>query len=439
MLRRFIIWFGNWLLGTPADSVGATVVPELAPPHVETATRPQRAPDATPAPPDPRRQMARIIAAFDSVHPVRQRRDLHGRDDKLEALFEAVLFNRQHAIIHGARGSGKTSLAQVFGDYADQQSAVVIYAACEASASFADLLRPYFDFLPDSCVPFSETANFEQNRQALSGAFGPREVVDFLSRLSPERQIIMIFDEFDRVQNAEVDQQVATLMKLLSDAQVPVQLLVVGIAHTLDDLIGCHPSLRRHLMSIPIGRISQRNVIDLINSGATRARIAFDDAVKTQIVTLACGSPYHAQLFCYVSAIEAAKSGADTVDLAVLQKGLRRACEAWGMLNQDDHDRFVALAAASPADAARAELAAREAASKDCLLPDEATAALLGDALVPGGSAGKFVFRDSTAPQFLLAMVALERARTNTAADGGTDASDPGEAELSPLPLPIAV
>jgi hypothetical protein len=439
MLRRFIIWFGNWLLGTPADSVGAAVVPELAPLRAETPVRPQRSPDASAAPPDPRTAMTRIIAAFDSAHPVRQRKDLHGRDDKLEALFEAVLFNRQHAIIHGARGSGKTSLAQVFGDYADQRSAVVIYAACEASASFVDLLRPYFTFLPDSCVPFSEKANFERNREALSGAFGPREVVDFLSRLSAERQVIMIFDEFDRVQNSDVDQQIATLMKLLSDAQVPVQLLIVGIAHTLDDLINCHPSLRRHLMSIPIGRISQRDVIELIDSGAARARIAFDEAVKTQIVTLACGSPYHAQLFCYVAAIEATKAGSDTVDLAILRKGLERACEAWGMLNQDDHDRFLALATASAGDAARAELAAREAAGKDSLRPDAATAELLGDALVPGGGAGRSVFRDSTAPQFLLTMMALERARANAKADGTSDGSDPDDGNLPSLPLSIAV
>ena len=441
MLRRLFVLLGNWLLARPPVLVVAPAVPEPHLPQDEALARSQRSPQPKPALSDPRRAMARVIAAFDSAHPVRQRKDLHGRDDKLEALFEAVLLNRQHAIIHGARGSGKTSLAQVFGDYADQQSAVVIYAACEASATFAELLRPYFAFLPDSCVPFSEKANFEQNRQALSGAFGPREVVDFLSRLSPERQIILIFDEFDRVEDSQVDQQVATLMKLLSDAQVPVQLLVVGIAHTLDDLISCHPSLRRHLMSIPIGRISQGNVIDLIDSGAARAGIAFDEAVKTQIVTLACGSPYHAQLFCYVAAIEATKSGSNTVDIDILQKGLRRACEAWGMLNQDDHDRFLALAGATAADAARGELAAREAAGKDSLSPDEATAELLGDALVPSGSAGRFVFRDSTAPQFLLAMVALERGRASAGARTGkaTDVSDSDDGELPPLPLSIAV
>jgi len=107
MLRRFIVWLSDWLLGRPSDSVGPVALPEQGPPCVEPPARPPRSRDV---PPDPRTAMLRIITAFDSAHPVRQRKDLHGRDDKLELLFEAVLFNRQHAIIHGARGSCTTRL-----------------------------------------------------------------------------------------------------------------------------------------------------------------------------------------------------------------------------------------------------------------------------------------------------------------------------------------
>lgn len=437
MLKAFIDWLGTWLLGAQPQPVGPIIQPSA-----EDACEPAAAAMPTPLPPvrvrSPRQNhIARIIAAFDCAHPVRQRKDLHGREDKLDRLFDAVLFNRQHAIIHGARGSGKTSLAQVFGDYADQQSAVVIYAACEPMTSFAELMRPYFAFIPDSCVPFSEKAHFERDKQALANDFGPRELVDFLSRLSPERQIIMILDEFDRVENPLIDHQVATLMKLLSDAQVPVQLLVVGIAHTLDDLIDCHPSLRRHLVPIPIGRISQQDVMKLIEAGSKIARIDFDDLVKARIVALACGSPYHAQLFCYVSAIEAVKHHREAVDTDTFHAGLRRACEGWGMLNERDHEHFTVLAGGRPADVARVELGAREAAAKDGLSPDAATAQLLGEALTPVGGEGRAVFRDSTAPQFLLAMIALERVRASEEANETDPSSMADDAEEPPLPIAI--
>jgi len=433
MLKTIIDWFGTWLLGARPQPVGPPVQPVR---EHDRAPVPPPPPSPARARPPRRNDISRIIAAFDCAHPVRQRKDLHGRQDKLDTLFDAVLFNRQHAIIHGARGSGKTSLAQVFGDYADQQSAVVIYVACEPTVSFAELMRPYFNFIPESCVPFSEKAHFERDKQALSGDFGPRELVDFLSRLSPERQIIMILDEFDRVENPLIDRQVATLMKLLSDAQAPVQLLIVGIAHTLDDLIDCHPSLRRHLVPIPIGRISQRDVMKLIEAGSEIARIRFDEVVKARIVALACGSPYHAQLFCYVSAIEAVKHNTDTVDLDIFHLGLRRACQAWGTLNERDYEHFATLVGGSAADVARVELAAREAAARDELSPDAATTQLLGDALAPIGET-RAMFRDSTAPQFLLAMIALERVRASGDATVAAPSSEVDDRDDPPLSIAV--
>ena len=352
---------------------------------------------------------ARIIEAFDSAHPVRQRQDLHGRDDKLDTLFEAVLFSRQHAIIHGARGSGKTSLAQVFGDYADQQGAVVIYTACESTTSFAELIRSYLMFIPESAVPFAEKALFARERAALPADFGPREVVDLLSRLAPDSQTILILDEYDRVESDVVNGQVATLMKLLSDARVPVQVLLVGIARTLDELIRCHPSLRRHLVPIPIGRISRDDTVRLIDRGAARAGIRFDDDAKAEIAAISCGSPYHVQLFCYVAAIEAARAGRAEVDRATTRSGMARAFGVWALLNPDDAALFEAMIADPALPTATVLDVAREAAVHDCFQGDEAVAGLFGAAVRPDGkAAARWHFRDGAAPQFLLAKFAAE-------------------------------
>ena len=357
-----------------------------------------------------RNTTARIIEAFDSAHPVRQRQDLHGRDDKLDTLFEAVLFSRQHAIIHGARGSGKTSLAQVFGDYADQQGAVVIYTACESTTSFAELIRSYLMFIPESAVPFAEKALFARERDALPANFGPREVVDLLSRLAPDSQTILILDEYDRVESDAVNGQVATLMKLLSDARVPVQMLLVGIARTLDELIRCHPSLRRHLVPIPIGRISREDTLKLIERGATRAAIRFDDAAKAEIAVISCGSPYHVQLFCYVAAIEAVRAGQAEVDLSTTRSGMARAFGVWALLNPDDAELFEGMIADPSLPAATVQRVAREAAVNDCFQADETVAELFGAAVRPDGkAAARWHFRDGAAPQFLLAKFAAEQ------------------------------
>lgn len=352
-----------------------------------------------------RNATARIVEAFDAAHPVRRREDLYGRADKLDSLFEAVLFSRQHAIIHGARGSGKTSLSQIFGDYADQKGSIVLYTACEAHASFAELIKPYIAFIPDSCVSLGSKAAFSEARERLSADLTPRAVVDFLSCLVPDCQIILIFDEFDRVTDAGVNDQVATLMKLLSDARSPVQLILVGIARTVDEIIFAHPSLRRHLVPIPIGRISPEDVRALIDTGAARAGMQFSEDSKAEIVAVSCGSPYHAQLFCYVAAIEAARRERDLIDLQLTRVGLQRAFETWSSLNQDDAELFRALAARSEEDVRLVRAAAREAATHDCLRGEGEGVRLLGPALRQDHDAARFYFRDSAAPQLLLAML----------------------------------
>ncbi|WP_181814661.1 ATP-binding protein [Sphingomonas aracearum] len=362
---------------------------------------------------DQHQAVARVIAAFDAAHPIRQRSKLHGRADKLEELFNAVLLGRQHALVYGARGSGKTSLAQIFGDHADQRGAVVIYTACEASTNFSELIAPYLGHIPPSCVPLQERGHFERWVAQVENASTPRVVVDALAPLLPDRQIIFIFDEFDRVEDAHVANQVATFLKLLSDAQLPVSVLIVGIADTLDELLQCHPSLRRHMAPIPIGRIADEDIAAIIDDGAGRASVVFDAASRAEIVRVARGSPYHAQLFCYVAALEAVQRRDSRIDLPLLIGSLDRAFATWELLNPDDAALFRSAVARSAPDLTLIEDAARSAAMHDSFAASPPVAALLGESLRQAGRAGnRLAFRDAVAPQMLLALIAIERAKT---------------------------
>jgi hypothetical protein len=195
-------------------------------------------------------------------------------------------------------------------------------------------------------------------------------------------------------------------------------LLIVGIAHTMDELIRCHPSLRRHLVPIPIGRISREDTYALIDTGARRARVSFDEESKAEIASISCGSPYHVQLFCYVAAIEAVRRDTDVVNLTTTRVGLRRACNTWGMLNAEDLELFQALATAEAQTVRLVECAARSAAVQDYVHTDERTASLLGAALRRDEQReGCYYFRDGAAPQFLLALISLQRAEDSTVSD----------------------
>ncbi|WP_198527010.1 ATP-binding protein [Sphingomonas sp. Ant20] len=77
----------------------------------------------------------RIADTFDAARPVRTRGELFGRAVELDHLLAATLDFHQHAVIHGARGSGKTSLVRVLGEHADESG-----ASC--SISRANRMRP---------------------------------------------------------------------------------------------------------------------------------------------------------------------------------------------------------------------------------------------------------------------------------------------------------
>ena len=150
------------------------------------------------------RKARALSVAFDAIHPVARQPDLHGRDEQLEMLFETVLQNGSHAVIHGQRGSGKTSLARMFGYHADRKNAVVIYSAAESSANFAELFGTLVEQLPTSCVRHFDWEEWRRLNSLLKENFRPRPLVELLSQVSPANQVIYILDEFDRIIDSKV-------------------------------------------------------------------------------------------------------------------------------------------------------------------------------------------------------------------------------------------
>ena len=432
-LRGLSRWLESSRRSEPAFEPQPSYEPSYAPPQPAApsydfprAAAPAAAPAFAPDPASERNDEVMdarrdaLTQAFNPSHPVQRRNELCGRDDKLAALFEAILNQKKHAIVHGARGSGKTSLVRVFGDYADQRNVVVIYMACEAESSFGDLMRHYVRYVPTTSMAMDAVDAFEAGVDALDETSRPRQFVELLTSIT-NCQIIFILDEFDRVTDRHVQSEVATFMKLLSDAAVPVQLLIVGIARSVADIIDCHPSLRRHLTAIAIGRISREDLGLLIDQGAARSGIGFDPAARDLIIRTACGSPYHARLFCHHAGMVAIERGASVVDIGAGLAGLSDALEEWGRLNEADSLLFRRLTETAPAMRRRLADIARVAAIGDGFTRGSVadtseedlhlTGALEGALVSDVRDISRRIFRDSLAPQFLLVEIELANAR----------------------------
>lgn len=382
-------------------------------------------------PAEPRRggdRRAMALRAFDPVHPVKDRGELCGRDDELESLSTAVLEQGKHAIIHGARGSGKTSLVQVFGVQADEAGAVVIYLAAEAGVSFGELLAAYLRFVPEAALTLEGRAGLATRAEELKRAVRSQEMVELL-QAGLIRRLVLVLDEFDRVTDSQVQNELATFMKLVSDTRAPVQFVVVGIARSVEEIIEHHPSLRRHLVATPVRRLAEDGLRRLVDRGAEQCGLAFAPAAVDLIARIASGSPYHARLFALEAALAALKAEAETVGVRQVRDGLARAIADWSRLNVEEHAYFAPLvqqrpelrsslveAAEAAARAGEAQTPARAASRK------KAETALLDDVR-------RRLSLDSLAPQFLLAMLEL------AAADDHAGAPD---VRPAPAPSPAA-
>ncbi len=352
---------------------------------------------------------AKVARTFDSAHPVRTRSELFGRAHELDALLSATLDFGQHAIIHGARGSGKTSLVRIYGDHADGQGAIVIYMACEPGASFAELVRPYLRALPAAALVAEERARFRDGLAALPEAFGPRAFVDLVAE-RVTGSVVLIFDEFDRITHPHVKAEMAAAMKLLSDSLASMLFMLVGIAHNVADVIDCHPSLRRHMRVVSLGRIEPNSVKALIDAGEASTGLTFEDGARAVVTRASCGSPFHVRMFCHHAAIAALARGSSSVSSGDARSGLHSAILQWAAMNSADAQNFMSLVERE-ALLSEIERIAYAAALGDRLPADIGNArALLGDTLMAENGTQAFVFRDSVAPQFLIAYVILAEA-----------------------------
>lgn len=371
---------------------------------------PRPLPSAAPAPPSADMVRSAIRKGFNASQPVTSVRHLHGRRQQMEQLVEGVLDRCNHALIYGPRGSGKTSIARVFANIADDRGFVVLYSACEPDQSLHQLITPYITAL--------EGEGAEEPPAPLT----VREMVDRLA-LQARGKYIFILDEFDRVTDMAVQHELARLMKMLSDAAIPVQIVAAGIASSLDSMIEGHASLRRHLTPVAVTSIESGAVFDLIAKGAATTGLAFTDASREMIAHLSCGSPYHVRLFCALACYEALRRQERTVDMSATLAGIARAVNDWSLTNAEDAALFRKVIAIGPACWDGVEMVAREAAANGAIsVPSmqrespsghEALGLLRGGLVPFGGAADQLAFRDSLAPQFLLAMLFATRNSDN--------------------------
>lgn len=99
------------------------------------------------------------------------------------------------------------------------------------------------------------------------------------------------------------------MIKHFSDARSESKIVIVGVAGTLNDLIGQHESLSRSLAQIGLRRMGEPELQEIITKGCHRTGATFDETVSTKIIRLADGFPH----FVHLLALYASQYGGDSM------------------------------------------------------------------------------------------------------------------------------
>ena len=117
-----------------------------------------------------------------------------------------------------------------------------------------------------------------------------------LATVADKYILLLIIDEFDRLTDPADSRLFADTIKVLSDYAVKVTVVLVGVADAVDDLIAGHESVQRNLVQIPMPRMSQTELKQIITDRLPKVNMTIDDEALGKICSLSRGLPHYAHL-----------------------------------------------------------------------------------------------------------------------------------------------
>jgi hypothetical protein len=260
----------------------------------------------------------RLRNAFTPSQPITDWSRFAGRTEMLTALIRATEDGRLHTVLYGERGIGKTSILHVFAQAARNARYLVSYVSCGAGSDFDEMFRAVADDIPllyhANYGPTSAEAERGATFASLlpEGEISVRQASDLCAKITGTR-VLIILDEFDRVESRALRRSVAEFLKNLSDRSVRVQLIIAGVAANLTELVEHVPSIQRNVFALEAAPLSEAETRLLVKTGEGASGLRFEEAASAFIVAVSNGLPYLASLNSHLAGLNALDEGRTVV------------------------------------------------------------------------------------------------------------------------------
>lgn len=249
------------------------------------------------------RKLLLLNQVFSPTSPIKEIDFFFGRINQLQKVAEAINKEGQHAILYGERGVGKTSLANIMSKSYTEVYPVKI--TCDKSDNFKTIWQRAFENIQFAKTTTGLGFNAESTSQIINmgsqlsslAVVRPSHIVSLLNSFG-NFPMLFIFDEYDNVINDKAKSSFADLIKSLSDNNTNSTVVLVGIADSIESLIGNHQSLERCLKQIKMPRMKSDESEEIINKGFEKLQLKIDKTVKDKIIEFSSGFPHYVHLLC---------------------------------------------------------------------------------------------------------------------------------------------
>ena len=206
---------------------------------------------------------------------------------------------------------------------------------CDASDTFTSLWKKqlqdvvFSDIRPGAGFESKATVTKKKMVDNLPDELTPDIIRRTLNALSQDIILVLIFDEFDRVEDEDLSLLMADTIKGLSDYGVDATIILIGVAESVDELIKEHQSIERVFVQIPLQRMSNSEIMEIIEKGLQKLELTIEDSVAGVLVGLSQGLPYVTHLLSLYTARAALMRTSMKVQQEDLRVGIARSLENW--------------------------------------------------------------------------------------------------------------
>ncbi len=259
---------------------------------------------------------------FTPTRPKKDYRDFSGRRDTIEAIIQAVEEERSHVVLLGEKSLGKTSLMNIIAECAKEAGYLVARMTGTADLTFEHFI---FAILEQFSARIAETPVKDILQKRL-GTEDLCQLVDrereldvpaaikIFQRLT-EHQAIVLVDDFERIENAELKTRIGELMGVLSDQGAWLSLLLFGRASRAGDILPESFQSLPNVTWIKLQPMTDEDAARVIARGVSAVGVQIGDEVTELIIRLSQGIPSAIQWLCLLAIRRATQRYASEVEI----------------------------------------------------------------------------------------------------------------------------